>query len=112
MMDALKTNLSNTGYGLTLYDNIYPGYSPKGKNTVNLLVIQGYDHWKSYAADYVKGDKASYRAEKERIADLLIAKAEKTLMPGLSKAIEVKEIGTPLTNCALHGELSRCDLRI
>lgn len=97
-VDALKTNLSNTGYGLTLYDNIYPGYSPKGKNTVNLLVIQGYDHWKSYAADYIKGDKASYRAEKERIADLLIAKAEKTLMPGLSKAIEVKEIGTPLTN--------------
>ena len=95
---ALKTDLSNSGYGLTLYDNIYPGYSPRGKNTVNLLVLQGYDHWKPFAAEYVKGNKSAYRAEKERIADLLIAKAEKTLMPGLSKAIEVKEIGTPLTN--------------
>jgi all-trans-retinol 13,14-reductase len=94
----LKTDLSNPGYGVTLYDNLFPGYSPKGKNTVNLLVLQGYDHWKPFAADYVKGNKAAYRAEKERIADLLIAKAEKTLMPGLSNAIEVKEIGTPLTN--------------
>ncbi len=94
----LNSDLTNPGYGLTLYDNIYPGYSPKGKNTVNLLVLQGYDHWKPFAADYVNGNKAAYRAEKERVADLLIAKAEKTLMPGLSKAIEVKEIGTPLTN--------------
>ena len=32
------------------------------------------------------------------MADILITKAEKKLLPGLSKAIAVKEIGTPLTN--------------
>ena len=32
------------------------------------------------------------------MADILIDKAEKTLLPGLRDAIEVKEIGTPLTN--------------
>jgi len=32
------------------------------------------------------------------MADILIDKVEKTLLPGLRKAIEVKEIGTPLTN--------------
>src|SRR5579883_1025623 len=95
---ALRTDLSNPGFGLTVYDNLFPDYSPKGKNTVNLLVLQGYDHWKPFAADYVKGNKAAYKAEKERIADMLIARAEKTLIPWLSKAIEVKEIGTPLTN--------------
>lgn len=94
----LKAEIENTGFGLALYDNIYKGYSPKGKNTLNIIVAQGYDYWKKYEADYFKGNKADYRAEKERMADILINKVEKTLLPGLSKAIEVKEIGTPLTN--------------
>ena len=32
------------------------------------------------------------------MADILIEKVEKSFLPGLTKAIEVKEIGTPLTN--------------
>ena len=32
------------------------------------------------------------------MADVLIQRVEKVLLPGLSKAIEVKDIGTPLTN--------------
>jgi prolycopene isomerase len=94
----LEADVENSGYGLMLYDNVYKGYSPEGKNTVNILVLQGYDHWEKYAADYKKGNKKAYRAEKERMADILIKKVEETLLPGLSEAIEVKEIGTPLTN--------------
>ena len=100
---SLKANLDNSGYGMTLYDNLYPGYSPEGKNTINVLVLQGYDHWKQYEADYFQGKKAAYRAEKERMADILIKKVEETLLPGLSKAIEVKEIATPLTNVRFTG---------
>ena len=95
---ALSGDLNNPSLGITLYDNLYPGYSPKGKNTINLLTLQGYDHWKPYEADYRQGRKEAYRAERERIANLLIQQAEKALLPGLAKAIEVKEIGTPLTN--------------
>ncbi|MCK4432153.1 MAG: NAD(P)/FAD-dependent oxidoreductase, partial [Candidatus Aminicenantes bacterium] len=95
---ARKADMDNSGFALTLYDNLYKGYSPEGKNTLNILVLQGYDHWEKYEADYWKGNKAAYQAEKERIADILIGKVEKTLLPGLSKAIEIKEIGTPLTN--------------
>lgn len=95
---ALSGDLSNPSLGITLYDNLYPGYSPQGKNTVNLITLQGYEHWKPYEADYRQGRKEAYRAEKERIANLLIQQAEKVLLPGLAKAIEVKEIGTPLTN--------------
>lgn len=95
---ARKADMDNSGFALTLYDNLYKGYSPEGKNTLNILVLQGYDHWEKYEADYWKGNKAVYQAEKERIADILIGKVEKTLLPGLSKAIEIKEIGTPLTN--------------
>ncbi len=95
---AQRGDLANGGYALTLYDNVYKGYSPSGKNTINIITFTGYDHWKKYEAEYFNGDKDAYRKDKERLADILIEKVEKTLMPGLSGAIEVKEIGTPLTN--------------
>lgn len=100
---ALNADMENGGLGLTLYDNIYKGFSPPGKNTINLMVLQGYDHWKKYEADYWKGNKEAYRAEKERMANILIDQAEKKLLPGLSKAIAIKEIGTPLTNIRYTG---------
>jgi all-trans-retinol 13,14-reductase len=95
---CLSADFDNVGYGLTLYDNLYEGYSPDGKNTVGVIVLQGYDHWEKYAEDYWKGNKAEYRKEKERMAQILIDKIEDTLLPGLNDTIAVKEIGTPLTN--------------
>jgi all-trans-retinol 13,14-reductase len=95
---ARNADVENGGFGVTLYDNVYKGYSPAGKNTLNIMVLQGYGHWEKYEADYFKGNKTAYREEKERMAGILISRAEKKLLPGLSKAIAVKEIGTPLTN--------------
>jgi len=95
---SLEADMGNPGFGVMLYDNVYKGYSPPGKNTINILTLQGYDHWAKFEGDYKKGQKKEYRAEKERIADILIKKVEEVLLPGLSRAIEVKEIGTPLTN--------------
>ncbi len=100
---AQRADFSNPGFGITFYDNLYEGYSPKGKNTVNIITLQGYDHWEQFESDYFAGNKKAYRAEKERMADVLIGQAEKTIMPGLSKAVQVKEIGTPLTNLRYTG---------
>jgi all-trans-retinol 13,14-reductase len=100
---SVNADFNDPGFCVTLYDNLYPGYSPKGKNTINLLTLQGYDHWQKFQSDYWKGDKEAYRLEKERMANLLIQQAEKVLLPGLSKAVEVKEIGTPLTNVRYTG---------
>jgi phytoene dehydrogenase-like protein len=100
---ALSGDMTNPSVGITLYDNLYPGYSPKGKNTISLITLQGFEPWKKYEADYRQGKKDAYRAEKERIASILIRQAEKVLLPGLSKAIEVQEIGTPLTNWRYTG---------
>ena len=86
------------GFGLTIYDNVCPGCSPKGKNTLNIIAMQGYDYWKKYETDYFYGNKDAYNKEKMRLADVLIDKIEKTLLPGLRKAIEVEEVATPLTN--------------
>lgn len=95
---ALQADVEKSGFGVTLYDNLFGGYSPKGKNTLNIITLQGFDHWKPYETDYWAGRKAAYRAEKERMASVLISRVEKVLLPGLSRAIEVKEIGTPLTH--------------
>ncbi len=95
---AQNADVEHGGAGVTLYDNIDPFYSPKGKNTVNIIALQGYDHWEKFEKEYFAGNKDAYRKEKERMADVLIQKAEERLLPGLAKAIEVKEIGTPLTN--------------
>jgi len=95
---AVNAEVEKGGFGLTLYDNLYEGYSPAGKNTINIIALQGYDHWEKYESDYWKGNKEAYSAEKNRMADILIEKVEKALLPGLSKAIEIKEIGSPLTN--------------
>jgi phytoene dehydrogenase-like protein len=87
----------NPGFGLTIYDNLYPGASPKGKNTLNIIVPQGYDYWKKYETDYFYGNKDAYTKEKKRLADILIDRVEKTFLPGLRKSIEVVEAATPLT---------------
>jgi all-trans-retinol 13,14-reductase len=101
---AMKNaNIEDGGYGLSLYDNIYKDYSPKGKNTINILVLQGYDHWQKFENDYLNGKKDEYNKEKKRIADVMIDNVEKTLLPGLRDAIEVIEIGTPLTNIHYTG---------
>ncbi len=95
---ALAGDVENGGVGISLYDNIYRGYSPEGKNTINLLVLQGYGPWEKFETDYFAGRKTEYKKAKEQMADALIARAEKSLLPGLSRAIEVREVGTPLTN--------------
>ena len=94
----LAADVEHSGCGLTLYDNVYKGYSPEGKNTVGIIVLQGYGHWEPFAKDYWQGKKDAYHKEKNRMADILIDKVEKSVLPGLRDAIEVKEIGTPLTN--------------
>jgi len=95
---SLRADMETCGFGVTLYDNVYKGYSPEGKNTANVIALQGFDHWQKYESDYFNGEKAEYRREKKRMAEVLIRRVEERLMPGLSDAIEVMEIGTPLTN--------------
>jgi len=66
-----------------------------GTTDSEIFCETGYDSEENYN---IAGEKKAYRAEKERMADVLIRRVEAKLLPGLSKAIEVKEIGTPLTN--------------
>jgi all-trans-retinol 13,14-reductase len=94
----VRGDFTNPGFGITLYDNLYKGYSPEGKNTITVMTLQGFGPWEKYEADYFAGKKDAYHAEKFRMADILIDRAEKVLLPGLRKAIEVRDAATPLTN--------------
>ena len=94
---ALKGDVEHGGIGISLYDNIYHGYSPEGKNTVGLLTLQGYGPWEKFENGYAAGNKEEYRKEKERMAEILIQRVEKALLPGLSKSIELRDASTPLT---------------
>ena len=100
---ALAGNIADAGIGVTLYDNVVPGYSPSGKNTINLLALQGYGPWEKFERDYRDSKKGEYRRQKEHMAQEMIQRVEAALLPGLSRVIEVAEIGTPLTNMRYTG---------
>jgi prolycopene isomerase len=89
------------GVYVTLYDNIYGGYSPAGKNTINIMTLQGYDLGE-VREGLPRRREAGVPQGKED-GRVLIRRAEKVLLPGLSSVIEVKEIGTPLTNVRYTG---------
>ncbi len=98
-----KGDLADSGIGITLYDNLFEGYSLPGKFTLSVMCLADYAPWKKFETDYFNENKEAYNKEKERIASRFIQRVEKRLIPGLSKKIEVMEIGTPLTNVFYTG---------
>jgi len=63
--------------------------APAGKGTLSIIAFDVYEKWKGLTAE-------EYAKKKNTLADALIKRAERYL-PGLSKAVEVKEVATPLT---------------
>jgi all-trans-retinol 13,14-reductase len=97
-LSCLKGEVDKVGFSVSIYDNIYEGYSKPGTSTLMLLFLCGYEPWRRFEADYRKGVRDAYEKEKNRWADILISKAEKEVIPGLSSMIEVRDAATPLTN--------------
>jgi prolycopene isomerase len=95
---GLKGDVEKAGFSIVLYDNLFDGYSKPGTSTLKLIHMAGYEPWRKFEADYRVGRKDAYNKEKERWTDILIRRAEKHAIPGLSSMIEVKESSTPLTN--------------
>lgn len=98
-----ETDPADFDIGVTLYDNLFKGYSAPGKSTLSLISLCPYDHWKRFEADYFQGEKTAYNAEKDRIADAYIQRAARTLIPDLADHIEEMAAATPLTNVFYTG---------
>ena len=95
---CIQGDIENSPFSVCVYDNIFDGYSSPGTSTLQLLVLSGYEPWRKFESDYINGHKAAYNREKQRWAKILIERAEKDVIPGLSGMIEVQEAATPLTN--------------
>lgn len=100
---CLKGEIDKGPFSVSIYDNLYEGYSVPGTTSLMLLFLCGYGPWRKFETDYWAGRKDAYIREKERWADILIRRAEKRVIPGLSTMIEVREAATPLTNCRYTG---------
>jgi prolycopene isomerase len=95
-----------TGVVCMIYDNLVKGFSPEGKSTLSIMFLCGYEPWRRFEKDYEAGRKDDYRREKARVANEVIAIAERHLIPGLSKMIDMREAATPLTNRRFTGNTS------
>lgn len=94
----LNGEVDSCSFIVTLYDNLFDGYSEPGTSTMQIVILSGYEPWRRFEADYKAGRKEAYYEQKEEWTDTLIRRAEAAVVPGLSSMIEVKEAATPLTN--------------
>lgn len=100
---VLKGEVEKLSFSVSIYDNIFEGYSMPGMSTVSITTLSGFEPWRQFADDYEAGRKDAYKKEKQHWADILIRRAEEQVVPGLSSMIEVKDASTPLTNWRFTG---------
>jgi phytoene dehydrogenase-like protein len=79
-----------TTLNLRLY-NFDPTLAPPGKNVAVVAFETNYDYWKE-----LRDDPDVYSAEKEKIADDVIAGLEERF-PGITPQIEMRDVATPIT---------------
>jgi len=95
---CLKGEVEKIPFRVSVYDNIFDGYSKLGTSTLRIFCLTGYGPWRQFETDYRAGRKNAYHREKARWTNILIRRAEEKVVPGLSSIVDVKEAATPLTN--------------
>ncbi len=71
--------------------NFDPTLAPEGKTLLTVMIDSDYEYWKKLSEDSER-----YRAEKEQIADQVVALLDRRF-PGLAKQVEMRDVATPLT---------------
>ena len=71
--------------------NFDPSLAPAGKTVVKVYYASDYEYWKKLIRD-----SARYEAEKELIADQVIAVLDQRF-PGLASQVEMSDVATPMT---------------
>lgn len=112
----INGDFDKASFFVTLYSNVDDSLAKDGDFVAGIVQGHNFDHWKKYEVDYEDKNKLQYEAEKIRIAQILIERAEKVI-PGLSKHIKVIKIGTPLSlkrcsgnnNGAIYGWAANVD---
>lgn len=76
--------------GVLIY-NFDHTLAPEGKTVVKVQFNTNYEYWEKL---YKEPEK--YKAEKEKIADLVVAQLDKRF-PGLAEQVEMRDVATPMT---------------
>ena len=71
--------------------NYDPSLAPEGNTLLNVMLSSDYEYWKE-----LKQDPERYEAEKEKIADTVIAVLDRRF-PGLAAQVEMRDVATPMT---------------
>ncbi len=71
--------------------NVDPTLAPPGKTVLKVMFPSDYTYWKN-----LKQDARRYAAEKDRIADRVIAVLDRHY-PGLADQVEMRDVATPVT---------------
>jgi phytoene dehydrogenase-like protein len=71
--------------------NFDPSLAPDGKTFLTLMIDSNYEYWKQLSEDPER-----YKAEKERIADVVVASLDRRF-PGLATQVEMRDVATPMT---------------
>lgn len=71
--------------------NFDPTLAPEGKTVVRVQFNTDYDYW-----ERLYKEPEQYKAEKERIADTVVAVLDKRF-PGLAAQVEMRDVATPMT---------------
>jgi phytoene dehydrogenase-like protein len=95
LWEKSRTGIEPQDCGLGIYNVAYTDASPPGTTMAVLTTI-------SYAEPWYKVPPSKYVETKNRVADIMLTKAEK-FAPGIREHIEVVEVSTPLTNMRYTG---------
>ena len=71
--------------------NFDPSLAPEGKTLLTVMLDSDYEYWKK-----LKQDPEHYKAEKERIADVVVTSLDRRF-PGLAAQVEMRDVATPMT---------------
>ncbi len=74
-----------------------PGMAPPGHSVCTAVFDVDWERW-----EHMGGDRAAYEAEKQRIAEQVIAALDARI-PGLAAAVQVVDVATPLTTVRYTG---------
>lgn len=80
-----------------IHHSFDPTMAPPGKSIVEVWWPSRLDYWQS-----LRGDRARYAAEKDRVAEATIAALE-TRWPGIGAQIEMRDVPTPATYARYTG---------
>lgn len=87
---VIVAGMENKWMGFQVY-NFDPKLAPAGKTVLKTQFITDYDYWKK-----LRQEPARYKAEKEQIADQVVARLDKRY-PGLAAKVEARDVATPVT---------------